>query len=454
MKHRQIVFALLSLLLTGCLKNEKESNTDHSAPSLPEKEAASRTTKKKNNQAINPKVLESPAPRQNNKNEKNDTNKQRIAEILRDERYSNIKTSFISRWNTYFEKIHVPLDYKYKNRNMIELAYGVRLANHNPESKQTLWINYGGPGTGTIDTFISKLNEGSYSEALLDDYNIVLLDPRGTGYSAFRHLGYIEPSIAHHMGTNTLTKDIEFLRKHLREFAIPTPEGDVRLNQLDTINLLGHSYGTTAFMNYTHFHPEHVRSLILDSVADVITSKSADHIRVLNDAFKKKSRWKNKQSLRYTSGGDNNNTSIATFDMVSCTDNGFVDEYRYRSETIRFKNVELCQDVQSNSIEHLAFSSRLANFHPPVLILSSLYDIPTPHVFAEQTQKHLFNQNSLMLTVESDKHCLAFQHHWISTVDRYILNYLKAPQELTVQPQEIKFSEQQYLQRSQDKPAQ
>ena len=67
----------------------------------------------------------------------------------------------------------------------IELAYAVHLAQGAFETKETLWLHYEAPGTPTIDTFLSKLRNNDYPKALLDKYNIVLLDQRGTGYSAF-----------------------------------------------------------------------------------------------------------------------------------------------------------------------------------------------------------------------------------------------------------------------------
>ena len=64
-------------------------------------------------------------------------------------------------------------------------------------------------------TRLALKSEGVYPKALLDEYNIVLLDQRGTGYSAFAHdMESGLPCVQPFMGTQAY--QIEALRQQLQ----------------------------------------------------------------------------------------------------------------------------------------------------------------------------------------------------------------------------------------------
>ena len=164
-------------------------------------------------------------------------------------------------------KFSVPLDYNDAASPTIELAYVVRLANQAPENKEFLWINFGGPGVSGIDKFSAQLARNLYP-----DYNLVVIEPRGVGYSAFGD--YLkkqnDPSLYPWIGTNKLAHDMEHLRAHIAADGL----GGLLFSaeKTDKINLLGISYGSLAFANYTHFYPQHVRRLILDGIDDLLAT--------------------------------------------------------------------------------------------------------------------------------------------------------------------------------------
>jgi pimeloyl-ACP methyl ester carboxylesterase len=112
-------------------------------------------------------------------------------------------------------------------------ADGTLLAYREVGSGPPLVCHAGGPGLPG-DTFDDL-------GGLSADRTLILLDPRGTGRSAF-------PDDPYSFTPDRLAADVEALRRHLG---------------LDTIELLGHSAGGKVAQVYASQHPESVGALIL-----------------------------------------------------------------------------------------------------------------------------------------------------------------------------------------------
>lgn len=110
---------------------------------------------------------------------------------------------------------------------------GTVLAYHSRGSGERLVCVPGGPG---LDSgYLGDLG------GLSGQYELVLLDPRGTGGSA-------TPADTGTYRCDRLADDVEALRTHL---GVPT------------LNLLGHSAGTNVVLAYAARHPERVARLVL-----------------------------------------------------------------------------------------------------------------------------------------------------------------------------------------------
>ncbi|MFZ2014741.1 MAG: alpha/beta hydrolase [Nocardioides sp.] len=182
-------------------------------------------------------------------------------------------------------KLKVPLDYAHPGKRTIELALlkvpasGKRIG--------SLVVNPGGPGEP--GTSFAALGPGQFGEPLLQHFDIVGFDPRGTGASApvdclsdqalNAYLGQDpEPStpaevasyvraqralaagcsrlsgaLAGHVSTVEAARDMDVLRAALGE---------------STLNYLGSSYGTKLGATYAQLFPHRVGRFVLDGAVD------------------------------------------------------------------------------------------------------------------------------------------------------------------------------------------
>ncbi|MFD2177096.1 alpha/beta fold hydrolase [Veronia pacifica] len=167
----------------------------------------------------------------------------------------------------------VPADYDHIDPvvpDVVDLFYSVSPVKNPNERSGALLMNFGGPGmpaSSEAAVMVQDLKESherrpeiGYDE-LNEHFDIIGLDPRGTGGSAFAEAfgecAYSEQgclstfeSLAPYMGTNTAAKDMDALRQVLGE---------------DKISFIGYSYGTRIGTVYADMYPEHVEKLILDS---------------------------------------------------------------------------------------------------------------------------------------------------------------------------------------------
>jgi pimeloyl-ACP methyl ester carboxylesterase len=181
----------------------------------------------------------------------------------------------------------VPLDYSDADGERIELF----VARHNardPENRiGSLLVNPGGPGFG--GAVLAFAADQIYSPTILDRFDIIGWDPRGTGesvpaidcvddYDIWFAEGDVTPdtdeerqesidmieeyvgtcidnnaTILPHIGTNNSARDMDSIRQALGE---------------DTISYFGFSYGSELGAVWATLFPDTVRAAILDGAAD------------------------------------------------------------------------------------------------------------------------------------------------------------------------------------------
>ena len=184
-------------------------------------------------------------------------------------------------------ELEVPLDYRDPDGQTISL-YVVRHSARNPDERiGSLLVNPGGPGFG--GTVLAAYATQIYDAELLDRFDIVGWDPRGTGlsepsidciddYDPFfaeiditpetdeeaRELVAVAQEFADRCvsandglavfaGTNNSARDMDVLRRALGE---------------DTISYFGFSYGSELGATWATLFPETVRAAVLDGAAD------------------------------------------------------------------------------------------------------------------------------------------------------------------------------------------
>ena len=208
---------------------------------------------------------------------------------------SNDPTSATFDWRDYTAgddtiqtgHIIVPVDYEDPSKATFDLYVTRHKAAKPDERIGSLLVNPGGPGFGGSDFGIYA--DQIYSQDLLDHFDIVAWDPRGTGqstpaidctddYDKFFASTDITPDddaekqqiidlakefevdcttknadILQYVGTNNSARDMDTIRKGLGE---------------DTISYFGFSYGSELGATWATLFPDTVRAAVLDGAAD------------------------------------------------------------------------------------------------------------------------------------------------------------------------------------------
>jgi pimeloyl-ACP methyl ester carboxylesterase len=180
-----------------------------------------------------------------------------------------------------------PVDYNDPSRGKFELNIARHLAEKPDERIGSLLVNPGGPGFGGTDFAIFA--EANFGQELLDHFDIVAWDPRGTGAS--------EPKIDcidnydHFFATGDITPDDAAERQQLidlaKEFATDCVEKNGAFYQFvgtnnsardmnairaalgeATISYLGFSYGSELGATWATMFPTTVRAAVLDGAVD------------------------------------------------------------------------------------------------------------------------------------------------------------------------------------------
>ncbi len=181
----------------------------------------------------------------------------------------------------------VPVDYANERAGTMRLYTAIRRANDQDNRVGSLLVNPGGPGFGGSD--FAFFADQIYGPALLERFDLVAWDPRGTGKSEPAidciddyDLYYAEPDITpddaaetqavidsakafqdacaaknaeiiQFVGTNNAARDMDALRDALGE---------------ETISYFGFSYGSELGAVWATLFPETVRAAVLDGAAD------------------------------------------------------------------------------------------------------------------------------------------------------------------------------------------
>ena len=240
-------------------------------------------------------------------------------------------------WDPFTEtaRVTAPIDYDDPSAGTLELFVARRLADDPEHRIGSLLINPGGPGFGGSD--FAFYAEQIFDQRLLDCFDIVGWDPRGTGLSE-PHVDCIDEydpyfaevditpdnegerrdliakaqefadrcveeneSIVLHVGTNNSARDIDLLRAALGE---------------ERITYFGFSYGSELGATWATLFPETVRAAVLDGASDPDADSVESSIQQLT-GFESSlqtflDQCSNDSSCAFHSGGD----AAAEFDAL------------------------------------------------------------------------------------------------------------------------------------------
>ena len=167
--------------------------------------------------------------------------------------------------------MNAPKDYNNINGETVKVFYGVH--KHESESvdyKGILLFNFGGPGGSSVRES-GYMAEYFLPPEILNNFDIVGMDPRGSGGSAFaddlancaikshkekddnfESCQATFKKVAPYMGSNTIVQDMDTLRVHLNQ---------------PKLNFFGYSYGTRIGALYAQAYPQNVGAFVLDSIS-------------------------------------------------------------------------------------------------------------------------------------------------------------------------------------------
>ena len=190
--------------------------------------------------------------------------------------------------------ITVPLDHKHREHGTLELGM-VRLSATKSSRLGTLYYNPGGPGGIASDYVLEATREGSqnFGQSILQNYDIVGLDPRGVGMS---QPVKCDPHIYNERVSSFPTTDAGFqdLLVHNRRLGKSCAEltGPL-INYLDTVsvardlelvrqaindreklNFFGRSYGSQIGQTYAELFPENINRMAMDGIVDHTQSET------------------------------------------------------------------------------------------------------------------------------------------------------------------------------------
>jgi pimeloyl-ACP methyl ester carboxylesterase len=179
----------------------------------------------------------------------------------------------------------VPLDYSDASKGTINLTLKRRPAGDKSKRVGSLLVNPGGPGVpGTSLVDQATL---AFSEDLLDQFDIVGWDPRGTGESSpIDCVDNLDPYFALNPIPDTPAKKQAIIDASKQFVAaceqrsgnllpyVSTQDSARDMDQIraalgeDKVSYFGFSYGTTLGATYATLFPTHVRAMVLDGAED------------------------------------------------------------------------------------------------------------------------------------------------------------------------------------------
>ena len=188
--------------------------------------------------------------------------------------------------------LQVPVDYNNPHGHQFDLTFARLKASNSTSRLGSLVFNPGGPGGAASRFVFTQVFDGVtvWSPEILADYDIIGLDPRGTGLSnpmtcdqniwnervssTPKNENEFNQLVAHNkafsescrhgtgpvfdfMDTTSAAKDMEMVRRALGE---------------EKLNYLGLSYGSQLGSTYAGLYPKNVGRMVLDGVLDVAGS--------------------------------------------------------------------------------------------------------------------------------------------------------------------------------------
>ncbi|MGD6737848.1 alpha/beta fold hydrolase [Photobacterium leiognathi subsp. mandapamensis] len=159
---------------------------------------------------------------------------------------------------------YVPKDYNNMSSGKIKLNAMIHRAKDKKNRIGLLVVNFGGPGGEAVEHASAMISEKSFPQSIIDRFDILAIDPRGTGKSEFisdltrcsfnSECDSEKESVGFNISTMKFTQDIDYIRKSLNE---------------DKITFLGYSYGTKIGQLYSFLYPQNIRGVVLDSPTSI-----------------------------------------------------------------------------------------------------------------------------------------------------------------------------------------
>ena len=190
-------------------------------------------------------------------------------------------------------RLKVPIDPAKPDGDTFNLYVVRHRALNQDERIGSLLVNPGGPGYGGTD--LAEYADQIYGEDVLDHFDIVAWDPRGTGHStpAVDCVDQYDPyfaldsspdtpeeqkaivAAASEFGKNCVDKDGSFLPFVSTENSAGDMDSIRAGLGEDTISYFGFSYGSELGVSWASLYPHTVRAMVIDGAADT----TADYLQ-------------------------------------------------------------------------------------------------------------------------------------------------------------------------------
>ncbi|HEX2767347.1 MAG TPA: alpha/beta hydrolase [Candidatus Limnocylindria bacterium] len=197
----------------------------------------------------------------------------------------------------------VPADHTRTGRGTLEVRFGFRPAGSRDDRLGTLVVASGGPGTSAI--FLSEIYLGMFPEEVLERYDVVFVEPRGTGLSSpvtcpeasvdapdWTDLGLAAEARVNQAAQRWVQaclreaqmEEVWWLDAYGSGQAAADLDAYLDLIGAGPVTIYADSYGTVLAQLYAAHRPERVAALVLDGAIDPEVSPIAAAVQQV-DAF-------------------------------------------------------------------------------------------------------------------------------------------------------------------------
>lgn len=259
-------------------------------------------------------------------------------------------------------------DYEYLDREDCKLAYKIF------GKGEPLFLLNGGPG-------FSSHNFQSLAKKLIDKYQVIIFDQRGTGFSEVANVNLETIQM------ESMVEDLEALRKHLG---------------LKEVSLLGHSFGGIYAMSYAAVYPENIKKMILSHSGGM----NLDFLKDVDTRLTSRLNDSDQGLLGNIVNIDN--PDLRTMKQFEAMAAGYL--YNYEFKEVVYKglafnsrfhpkiNTLIWRDLRGNDYD---LSDAMKTFNKPVLIIQGESDIVNPEV---GKYSHSIFPNSKLVFLENCVH--------------------------------------------------